>query len=271
MLHVHDYGPVTAYRVSRAVFGRPIRWAFAYLVDGLLIDTGPPATAREIVTALQGQHLTQVLNTHQHEDHFGASAMLYREYGVVPMAPAMVVPLLASPPRIEFYRRLVWGQPESVAARAVEGNRVSTNHHRFCLIHAPGHSFDHHILFEPDRRWLFSADLYLAERARYLRTGEDLGRLMDSLRLAVGLAPDALYCAHAGLVTDATTALESKITYWDDIIKETDALREQGLTAEGIRDRLLGSEGMMTRVSRGHFSKLNLIRAALALSPAVTA
>lgn len=269
MLQTYHHGPVTAYRASRSVFGRPIRWAYAYLVDGLLIDTGPPATARELVVALRGQHVTQVVNTHQHEDHFGASALLARAYGVVPLAPPMVVPLLAAPPQIEFYRRMVWGQPEPVLARAVEDNHIRTAHHDFRLIHTPGHSFDHHVIFEPARGWLFSADLYLAERARYLRAGEDLGRLMASLRLAVGLAPDILYCAHAGVVTDATAALERKLAYWDDIIGAAHALRAQGWRAERIRDEVLGPEGTMTRISRGHFSKLNLVRAALALSPAV--
>jgi glyoxylase-like metal-dependent hydrolase (beta-lactamase superfamily II) len=269
MLQVQQYGPVMAYRLSRSLFGRPLRWAYAYLIDGLLIDTGPPATARELVAALQRQRLTQVLNTHHHEDHFGASALLQRTYGMPPMAPAMVAPLLAAPPRIEFYRRVVWGRPEPVVACAVEDSRVATDHHSFQMVHAPGHSGDHHILFEPQQRWLFAADLYLAERAKYLRRGEDLGQLMASLGLAARLAPEVLFCAHAGPVLDGTAALQRKISYWEDVIASAHSLRSQGLSPERIRDCLLGPEGTMTRISRGHFSKLNLVRAALALTPAV--
>jgi hypothetical protein len=39
---------------------------------------------------------------------------------------------------------------------------------------------------------------------------------MDSLQLALGLAPDVLCCAHAGFVTDAAAALRRKIGYWND-------------------------------------------------------
>ena len=265
MLQVQEFGPVTSIRMSRAFLGRPVRWAYAYLVDGLLIDSGPPCTARELVRAVQGSRLTQVVNTHQHEDHLGGSAALSDAFGITPQAPAMTVPFLEKPPRIHLYRRIVWGQPRPVHAVPIDGGWITTSQYRFQLIHAPGHVADHHVFFEPDQGWLFSADLFLAERVKYLRVDEDLGELMSSLRLAADLEPQTIYCAHAGIVQDGAVALRRKIAYWEKLIAEIHALHDQGLDPPAIRDRVLGPEGGMTRTSSGHFSKLNFVKAALTL------
>lgn len=266
MLEVREFGPATSFRMSRSFLGQPLRWAYVYLVDDLLIDTGPPCTASELTAVLRDHGLSQVVNTHQHEDHVGGSAAVRDAFGIVPRAPAMTIPLLENPPQIEIYRRIVWGRPRSVGATPIGDAPIKTPRHRFQLIHTPGHCFDHHVLFEPDQRWLFSADLYLAERAKYLRTDEDLGQLMTSLRRVTGLEPEVVFCAHAGIIRDGTTALRRKIDYWQQLIENVHQLHGQGLSPRAIRDRLLGSEGWMTRVSLGHFSKLNLVNAALALS-----
>lgn len=266
MLQVRDFGPVTSIRMSRSFLGRPVRWAYAYLVDGLLIDSGPPCTASELVRALRGRQLTQVVNTHQHEDHVGGSAALRDAFGITPQSPAMTIPFLENPPRIHLYRRIVWGQPRPFRAAPIDSCWITTAQYRFQLIHTPGHVADHHILFEPDQRWLFSADLFLAERVKYLRVDEDLGRLMSSLRFAADLEPQTIYCAHAGVVQDGAAALRRKTVYWEKLIANIHALHNQGLDPPAIRDRVLGPEGGMTRTSSGHFSKLNFVKAALTLA-----
>lgn len=265
MLQVREFGPVTSIRMSRSFLGRPIRWAYAYLVDGLLIDSGPPCTAKELVRALRARRLTQVVNTHQHEDHVGGSAAIKEAFGITPQAPAMTVPFLENPPRIHLYRRIVWGRPRPVHATPIDNCGVATPKYRFRLIHTPGHSFDHHVLFEPDQSWLFASDLYLAERVKYLRVDEDLGQLLASLQIAVDLEPQTIYCAHAGVVNDGTIALRRKIAYWEQLIDDIRKLRDQGLDPSAIRDRVLGPEGGMTRTSSRHFSKLNFVEAALIL------
>ena len=52
MITVEQHGSVTVIRMARAFFGRPLYWTAAYLVDGLLIDTGPLCTASELVRVL---------------------------------------------------------------------------------------------------------------------------------------------------------------------------------------------------------------------------
>ena len=57
---------------------------------------------------------------------------------------------------------------------------LETPRFRFRVIHTPGHSADHIALYEPNRRWLFSGDLYLAPRLRYLRAVLRMHRYLTS-------------------------------------------------------------------------------------------
>lgn len=75
--------------------------------------------------------------------------------------------------------------------------------------------------------------------------------------------PRLLICSHTGFVEDGHTAIERKITYWEDLLEQVRPLRENGLPTEAIPQALLGPEGLAIRVSRGHFSKRNLISSLL--------
>jgi glyoxylase-like metal-dependent hydrolase (beta-lactamase superfamily II) len=262
MLEVTTYGPITRLRLAQAFLGRPLYTVSAYLVDGLLVDAGPPATARELVAWCRGQKVRQVVNTHHHEDHAGGDRALQRALGLPVAASAGAIPVLADFPRLQFYRRAVWGQPGGVAVEPL-GDLVETGHYRFEVISTPGHCPDHVCLFEQEQGWLFSGDLFVHERVRYLRADEDVWATLTSLRCALALRPRLMICAHAGFVEDACSAIEGKIAYWEGLAAQARALRRQGLSLREITARLLGSESLMTRVTRGHFAKVNLIRALL--------
>lgn len=261
MLKLHDHGPVTRMTMARTAFGKPLYTVEAYLVDGWLIDTGLPATSAEIVRfALERRKAMRgVANTHQHEDHAGGDAALHQALGFVPRAPELAIPSLAAPPRLELYRWVIWGQPRPVHAQPI-GEWLDTEHHRFQVIPTPGHCPDHVCLLEPDEGWLFSGDLYIAERAKYLRAEEDAPKILDSLRRALTLDFHTLFCSHAGVVPDGKTALRRKLDYWENIRGRAGEMLQAGQPLESIRDQLLGPEGRMTPITRGHFSKLNLVR-----------
>jgi glyoxylase-like metal-dependent hydrolase (beta-lactamase superfamily II) len=262
MLRATDHGPITRIRLARTFFGRPLYSVCAYLVDGVLIDNGPPATARQLVRWLRPRPPRLVLNTHYHEDHSGANAALQRKFGVRVLAPAASLSRLADFYRLPFYRALVWGQPGDVKVEAMP-EVVDTGRYRFHVVPTPGHAPDHVCLFEPDQGWLFSGDLYIHERVTYTRMVEDVWQHIASLRRVLALEPRLLLCAHAGVVHDPKTAITAKIAFWEGLAERIRALAEQSVPLREIRSRLLGREGWMTWVSRGDFSKLNMIRALL--------
>lgn len=270
MLRVTQHGPITRLRLARTLFGRPLHHASAYLVGGLLIDTGPPATAGELAAWLAesgaGAKVATIVNTHHHEDHVGGDARVARRLGVPVYAPSATVEILARRRRIPPYRALVWGTPEPCAAIPL-GEVFAHGDLRLEVISTPGHAFDHHCLFERERRWLFSGDLFVHERVRYLRRIEDPWQHLASARRALALEPELLLCAHAGPVEDAQGALRRKITFWEELAGEARRFADRGIGAGAIARRLLGPEGLFTLLSLGDFSKVNLIRALLRGQP----
>jgi glyoxylase-like metal-dependent hydrolase (beta-lactamase superfamily II) len=262
VLRSTEYGPITRIHLARTFFGRPLYAVEAYLVDGLLIDTGCPATSSELVAWCRGRGIRRVVNTHHHEDHAGGDGALQKALGLPVAAPPGTVPILADFPRLQFYRRIVWGQPGNVAVEPL-GEVIETDHYRFEVVPTPGHCPDHVCLFEREQGWLFSGDLFIHERVRYLRADEDARRTLESLRRVLTLRPRLLVCSHAGLVEGACGAIERKIAYWEELAGRAQALRREGLPLRQVSDRLLGPEDMMARFTRGHFAKVNLIRSLL--------
>ena len=262
MLRISSRGPITRIHLARAMLGRPLRTVEAYLVDGLLIESGPPAIAPKMVRWCKSQDISQVINSHHHEDHSGGNSLLRAALGLPVAVPPAAISVLKRSPRLAFYRRVVWGQPDPVDAEPLR-DLVETPNYHFRVIPTPGHSFDHVCFFEPEQGWLFSGDLFIHERAHYLRVDEDAHQILASLRRVLALRPVLMICSHAGFVEDPCNAIQRKIAYWQDLAREASARLQEGYSVERITEELLGPEGLATRLSRGHFSKRNLISSLL--------
>ncbi len=262
MLRQYEHGAIVRVEAARTVCGHPLHHVYCFLLDGLLIDTGPPATAAAMARWASSQRIDTVVVTHHHEDHAGGAAQLAGSLAAPILAPPATVSILAAFPRIPLYRRLVWGQPGNATTTPLP-ELVETKRYRFRVVPTPGHAADHVALFEEKEGWLASGDLYISPRAVYLRQVEDAWTILASLERLRDLKPKLLLCSHAGLVADATRALERKIAYWRGLAAQARRLAASGLRLTSISRQLLGREGAMTVVSLGDFSKRNLIRSLL--------
>lgn len=249
--------------MASTFLGRPVYEVSAYAFADLLIDTGPPQRAAQLVASCRGGPVRRVILTHHHEDHVGGAAALQEDLGLPVFAPAGAVPILAEGLRMPLYRRVVWSMPRRFRAEPL-GDVVEGEGYRFQVIPTPGHAFSHVSLFEPERRWLFSGDLYVHERVRYLRRIENVREHIASLRRVLALEPDLLICDHAGILEKAQARLAAKIDWWESLAGEARMLRNQGLSVEEVAKRLLGRDGFLAWFSFGDFSQRNLIRGLLA-------
>ena len=263
MFRVSSHDSLTRLRMAKTLFGRPLHEVSAYAFADLLIDSGPPPTAARLVEWCRGQGVRRVILTHHHEDHIGGAAALQEELGLPVLAPALAVPILAEGLRMPLYRRAVWGTPRRFRAEPL-GPVVEGEGYRLRVIPTPGHAFTHVCLFEENRHWLFSGDLYVHERVKYLRRIEDVWGHMESLRRVLALEPGLLICDHAGILENAGERLARKIRWWEELAGQARDLRDRGLSLPEISRRLLGRDGLLSYASFGDFSHENLIRALLA-------
>lgn len=263
MLQTERHGPVTRFRLARRLPGLRPMFAHAFLVDGLLIDAGPSHQIDEFVTALQGRSIGQLVLTHHHEDHVGGAAALNHLRQLVPRIHPRGLPLLTSPPRLRFYERVIWGRPPFVVGEPLP-DQVETDRFRFQVLHTPGHSPDHVVLYEPGQGWLFSGDLFIHPRLSTLRVTEDLPLWWRSLREVARLPFERLFCSHYGRVA-GPAELREKIEFIGNLAEQAGELYRRGLPPKEIRNRLLGRENWLPLVTAGEFSKLNLVHGLLAL------
>jgi glyoxylase-like metal-dependent hydrolase (beta-lactamase superfamily II) len=258
-----DYDDVRYFRMARTLLGRAIYWTGVYLVDGLLVDSGPPNLARDVRRLVGELGVRQCVTTHHHEDHSGNHGLLARELRITPLAHATAISRLAQlEARPPLYRRMAWGKRPPARVTAL-GDRLETPRFRFQVIHTPGHAADHVALFEPEHRWLFSGDLYLAPRLRYLRADEDVYAMMDSLRRVLALEPRLLFCQHRGRVEDGAARLRLKLEFLVELGERIHDLHGRGWS-EGAIGRALPGNDLFWRVwTGGDFSKGNFVRAFL--------
>ena len=263
MIVATDYGEVRYFRMARTFLGRAIYWTGVYLVDGLLVDSGPPNLGRDVRRLVGELAVRQCVTTHHHEDHSGNHGLLAAELRITPLAHASAVPRLAEPEtHFQLYRRVAWGR-RPAALTAPLGDVLETARFRFRVVHTPGHAADHVALFEPERGWLFSGDLYLAARLRYLRADEDVHAMIDSLRRVVALEPRLLFCQHRGRVEHGAARLRQKLDFLIELGGRIQDLHDRGWSEAAITRGLPGSDLFWRLWTGGDFSKRNFVRAFL--------
>lgn len=262
------HADVEGLRVGR--FGGKINTTcILWRIGDTLIDTGPPSEWRHVLRFAAERPVRRVVVTHHHEDHAGNLARLATA-GIGPegrqvqiLAPRQSLAPLAEGFPLQLYRRVIWGRPARVRAAPLAEAIELADGEALEPVLLPGHSPDMTCFVEPRRRVLFSADLYVARRQRYLRADESLGGILGSLRRALELDFDTLLCAHRGVVADGKPRLRQKLDYFEELCGRAAELAAGGLAVGAIARRLLGPEDSVSRISLLHYSKRNLIRGCL--------
>lgn len=263
--------PVVRLRMARSAPVFPPYFTAAYWVDGLLVDSGCAHSAQELTLELRSYHVEQVANTHSHEDHIGANADVQETFDCPVRAHSDALPILADPrlQPLQAYRRFFWGWPRPSHGERI-GAWVETEKHRFQVIHTPGHSPNHVCLLEPEEGWLFSGDAYIGGRDRVLRQGYDIVQIISSLQVLAKLPVSIIFPGSGTVRENGTVALIEKVMYLEELGERIHHLHEQGLSAQQIRQSVLGREPYLTWLTRGHFSGTRLVRSFLGESARAT-
>lgn len=229
----------------------------AYVVRDVLIDTGAPRARGELLAAVRRLAPRGAVITHCHEDHAGNAAELAAMRLPLLMHPSCEA-ALRHPERIGTYRRLVWGSTNALTApvRRFDPSPLTA-------LPLPGHTEEHLVVWDAERRILAGGDLFLGVKVRIAHGSESPRRLVESLRAAAALEPRLLLDAHRGAVYEPLPLLHAKIAWMEDTLGRIEALHARGLDERAITRRVLGREELVGWISRGEYSKRAFVRAVL--------
>jgi glyoxylase-like metal-dependent hydrolase (beta-lactamase superfamily II) len=129
------------------------------------------------------------------------------------------------------------------------------------LVHAPGHSPDHHVVWDASTDTLFAGDLFLGVKVRVGHEDADPRAELRTLRAMIERKPARMFCGHRGHVPNPVDRLRAKAEWTEQIIEEVERQHAAGMHTTDIARKLLGHPHPIHWFSRGEYSSLHLVRA----------
>jgi glyoxylase-like metal-dependent hydrolase (beta-lactamase superfamily II) len=169
--------------------------------------------------------------------------------------PAATLERVRKPKPIGLYRRICWGVAPALARDPIPFEDPSLR-----LLPSPGHTADHHVVWDLERETMFGGDLFIGVKLRISHPNEDLRMQVRTLRTMAALRPKRFFDAHRGLLPDSTGLLNAKADWIDGVIGAVEGLARQGWPDTTIAAKVLGRGDFTGWFSRGDYSKLNLVR-----------
>ena len=257
MLNISKYWDITIGRGVCSLLGTTII-VYLYVIDGLLIDSGPRGLKRESSKFFQEHQIDQVVLTHVHEDHSGMAAWLQRKMQVPVYLHEMTIPRAQKRGKYLFYHYLMWGNRPAFDPQPFP-EVLTTGKYTFDVVDSPGHMKYHQVFHERNQGWLFTGDLYVRPNPFVAFYDENMKDTVASLQKLLQLDFDTVFCAHSGVVENGKAMLQEKLNYLLNFQEKVEGLRRQGLTDREIDQKLFPKIPLITKVSRGEWSSYNIV------------
>ncbi len=226
---------------------------YLYILDGLLIDTGPSTLSNESIRFFNQNLINQVVLTHVHEDHSGMAAWLQKELNVPVYLHEDSIAEAAVEPEFAGYRLEIWGRRRAFSAQPIP-ERLETEKYRFQVIDTPGHYKHHKAFLESEQGWLFAGDLLVNIKPKSVFFEENMSEMINSLEKIASLDFDTVFCSHTGISKNGKQLCQQKLEYLLDLRAKVQDLRQQGLEDREIDNRLFPERDMIGVITNREFS-----------------
>ncbi len=254
MLKVTQVGDVAEIKMGRSLDGETaLYWVAAYLIGGILIDTGCDYTKNELADFLDGKQVSKLINTHSHEDHVGGNAVLGKRFGLKAIAHPDTVRLMSDKYDLYPFQLEIWGPPDSCAADPM-GSSVKEGDVSLRVIETPGHCRGHVSLFEESRGILFSGDIWVGERPKIARKEESLHQLVRDLKKFEELRPKIMFASLGKVVPNPLDVIRGTREYLEETRDKILGLHSEGKSPEQIREELFGRESILAEYTQYQLS-----------------
>lgn len=257
----YEFDGVHYYRFSIYRMGSNVQTVYTFVVDDVLIDTAQKFNRANILKVAQQHDISKILITHHHEDHTGNVAFLMDQLKVDAYAHPKTVKIIGKGYIMSPLAKLINGSVERAVLKPLaETELVETKHHKLQPIYTPGHSEDHYCYYEPNRGWLFSGDLYVADKIKYFATYESLFTQIESLKKLIALDFDVLFCSHNPKVQHGKKHLKNKLQFFEDFAGAVTEYNLQGHNARQIFALMGMKENYLNKyITLGNFSAENMV------------
>ena len=208
-----------------------------FLIDNLLIDTGPSRKEDYLIPLFEKWDMHHVILTHHHEDHTGLANWLQHNKQVEIFMHESGIEQCIKEAKLPLYRHLFWGKRESFKAIPLD-ETFQTENYTWDIIHTPGHANDHIALYNREKGWLFGGDLFVNPKPKSFFKFESVPEIIHSLRKVLAYDFDTYICSHAGVIFEGKGAIKKKLDYLISKQQEVLFLYNKGLSPKQIRKQL---------------------------------
>ncbi len=262
-VNIQNYGPVTSCELGWSIIGRPSWTVYFYIVDNICIDTGQSRMRAHALAFLEHFKLHQIVLTHHHEDHSGNAAAIKKSRHIPVYGHPFAVEKMQQKNNILPYQHYMWGASSPLAMQPLP-DIIESDTIVLQPIHTPGHSKDHVVFYEEKKGWLFSGDLFLAERIKYFRSDERMKDQIDSLKKINTLDFQSLFCAHNPKPIEGKKWISNKLQFLEDLYGNIQKFWERGFSVDEI-SRAMGLKEIypVKIICMGNVSMKNMIRSAV--------
>ncbi|WP_245843917.1 MBL fold metallo-hydrolase [Oceanobacillus rekensis] len=231
-----------------------------FLVDGMLIDTGPQCLEKEIISFYKehSNMIQLVALTHSHEDHSGTAPWIQKN---------LDIPIYVHPKGIQVckknspypkYRQATWGSRKEFNPLPLESKIKSVNE-EWEVIYTPGHADDHVAFYHEQTGRLFSGDLFVSTNPKVIMCSESIPVIMNSIRKLLTYDFKSMYCSHAGYFKDGKSKLERKLEYLEYIYSEVEKMHRKGHSIVEIHKSLFPKVYSIVEFSNAEWDSIHIV------------
>ncbi|MGM0903734.1 MAG: MBL fold metallo-hydrolase [Bacillota bacterium] len=262
MLNVYEKEDVICIEGEVVKSGGTAGKVFAYLVDGMLVDTGPQSLESDFVSFYKNHSFDLVTLTHNHEDHSGTASWVQANRNVPIYVHEKGIKICAQPCMYPKYRQATWGVRNEFRAMPLR-EVIHSRNKEWQVIYTPGHAEDHVSLLHKDTGRLFSGDLFVAPKTKVIMRSESIPVIMNSIRTLLTYDFESIFCSHAGYIKNGKGMMKQKLEHLEYLCGEVKSLNEEGLSTIEINEKLFPKKYPIVDISGGEWDSLHIVTSIL--------
>lgn len=259
-----EFDDIKGFKFGSWPFGYPKLFVHVYYIEGLLIDTGQSNMRDDILKSVSKFDIDQIFLTHHHEDHTGNLSSLQKYYDCPTYASSSCCDIMKDPPGISIAQKLTWGKTKPNFEIKIASKVIETKNYTFNSIPIPGHAIDMVGLYEANKGWFFSADLFVNEYIKFFKRDESMAEQIISIQKTLELDFDVLLCSHNPKLKNGKEHLRQKLQFLQDFYGIVSTLYHQGYSINAIfKHSSIKRNWPIRIISLGELSTVNMIKSVI--------